>query len=50
VATKTRVLFNVSGAMLAPVQDITIQGLTIRDARLTYLDAHGMPSGGDWGL
>jgi len=50
VATKTRVMFNISGTMAAPVKDVTIRGLTMRDARLTYLDPHGMPSGGDWGL
>ena len=42
VATKTRVLFNISGTMAAPVKDVTIRGLTMRDARLTYLDPHGM--------
>lgn len=30
--TRTKVIFNISGTMLAPVADITIQGLTIRDA------------------
>ena len=29
---------------------VSIKGLTIRDARYTYLDPHGMPSGGDWAL
>ena len=28
----------------------TITGVTLRDTRLTYLDPHGMPSGGDWAL
>jgi hypothetical protein len=50
VATKTRVIFNVSGSMSHPVKGVTVRGLTIRDARLTYLDPHGMPSGGDWAL
>ena len=45
VATSTRVLFNISGTMKQPVRAITIHGLTLRDTRLTYLDAHGMPSG-----
>ena len=55
VATKTKVLFNISGSQAQPVQDITIRGLEIRDTAYTYLgtdkaDLHGMPSGGDWAL
>merc|ERR1719272_2861384 len=50
VATKTRVLFNITGTMQDPVTDVTIQGVTMRDTRITYLDPHGMPSGGDWAL
>ena len=33
-----------------PVTGVTIRGITIRDAGATYLEPHGMPSGGDWGL
>lgn len=55
VATKTKVLWNISGSQSAPVRDITIRGLEIRDTAYTYLgtdkaDLHGMPSGGDWAL
>ena len=50
VATQQRVLFNVSGTMTAPVADVAIRGLSMRDTRFTYLDSHGMPSGGDWAL
>lgn len=50
VATKTRVLFNLTGTKDEPVTDVTIKGLTMRDTRITYLDPHGMPSGGDWAL
>ena len=50
VATKTKVLFNISGSQAAPVTGVSIRGLTLRDARDTYLDPHGMPSGGDWAL
>lgn len=32
------------------VTDVMIRGITIRDAAATYLEPHGMPSGGDWGL
>ena len=49
-ATRTKVLFNITGSMSAPVQRITIRGIEIRDTALTYVDAHGMPSGGDWAL
>ncbi len=48
--TGVKILFNISGTKLEPVHNITIQGLTIRDTAYTYLDAHGLPSGGDWGL
>jgi hypothetical protein len=47
VATKTRVLFNLTGTKDEPVTDVTIKGVTMRDTRITYLDPHGMPSGGD---
>ena len=50
VATKERVLFNVSGSMENPVKNTKIRGLTIKDARFTFLDPHGLPSGGDWAL
>ena len=36
--------------MAAPVRRVTIRGLSLRDTRYTYLDPHGMPSGGDWAL
>ena len=49
-APLTKVLFNVSGTPAAPVRDLTIRGLVLRDAAPTYLDPHGMPSGGDWAL
>lgn len=45
VATRTKVLFNVSGTATAPAKDITIKGIQIRDTALTWLDPHGLPSG-----
>jgi hypothetical protein len=53
--TRTKVIFNITGTMKDPVKDITIQGLTIRDAAFTYLgetqaDVHWLPSEGDWAL
>lgn len=32
------------------VKGVTISDVTLRDTAYTYLDPHGMPSGGDWGL
>ena len=43
VATKTRVLFNITGTMAEPVTDVAIQGLTMRDTRITYLCAQQQP-------
>jgi len=44
VATKTKVLFNVTGhSMASPVRDLTIRGLEIRDTALTYLGARRGP-------
>jgi hypothetical protein len=37
VATKTKVLFNISGTKAAPVKGVTIRGLTMRDTRITYV-------------
>lgn len=53
--TRTKVLFNISGSMDDPVQNVTIRGLTLRDAAYTYLgtteaDRHWLPSEGDWAL
>ena len=41
--------------MAAPVTDVAIKGLTLRDAAFTYLgttaaDVHWLPSEGDWAL
>ena len=41
-----------TGSQAAPVRDLTIRGLEIRDTAYTYLgtdkaDLHGMPSGGE---
>ena len=50
VATGAKVLINITGTQDQPVQNITITGLTFRDASYTYMDPHGLPSGGDWAL
>ena len=50
IVTHNNVLFNISGNQTNPVKNVSIKGLTIRDTRYTYLDPHGLPSGGDWAL
>lgn len=44
-ATKFKVLFNYSNT-----NNITLRGITIRDSAKTFMDDHGIPSGGDWAL
>ena len=51
----TKVIFNVSGTQVNPVTGVTIRGLTIRDAALTYLgttpaDVHYIPASSDWAV
>ena len=46
----TATLINISGTKEKPVHHLAVQNLTLQDTSYTYLDAHGMPSGGDWSL
>ena len=50
VATSLDVMINVTGSQAEPAKGIAIRGLTLRDASVTYLAPHGLPSGGDWAL
>ena len=50
VVPQTRHLFNITGTMAAPVTDVSIVGLGLRDTAYTYMDPHSIPSGGDWTL
>ena len=50
VATQVSVLFQLAGNQTHPVRDIVIENLTLRDAAATFMEPHGMPSGGDWTL
>jgi hypothetical protein len=43
-------LFNITGTMAAPVRGVSLLGLGLRDTAYTYMDPHGIPSGGDWTL
>jgi len=45
---QTKWLFNITGTMAAPVEDVSLIGLGLRDTAYTYMDPHGIPSGGDW--
>ena len=46
VAVCVQVLFNISGTQANPVKGVTLSGLNFRDTAYTYMDPHGMPSGG----
>lgn len=50
VVPMLKVLLSVKGSSDHPAKGVTIKGVTFRDTVYTYLDPHGMPSGGDWGL
>ena len=50
VMTTQQTLAMIQGNMTNPVEDITIRGINFRDTAYTYMDPHGMPSGGDWAL
>ena len=50
VVTHTKHLFNITGTMASPVTDVSILGIGLRDTAYTYMDPHGIPSGGDWTL
>jgi hypothetical protein len=50
VAVKGKVLLSVTGSQQQPAHNITLLGLTFRDAAPTFLDPHDLPSQGDWGL
>jgi hypothetical protein len=49
-APLARVLVNITGTPAAPVRNVTLQGIGLRDSRYTFMDAHAVPSGGDWAL
>ncbi len=45
-----KTLIKVQASQDQPAKGITIRGVNFRDTVYTYLDPHGMPSGGDWAL
>ena len=50
VSTNLKVLFNITGTMDKPATHVAIDGVVLRDTAYTYMDPHGLPSGGDWAL
>lgn len=50
VIPETKWLFNITGSQAVPVTGISLIGLGFRDTAYTYMDPHGIPSGGDWTL
>ena len=46
----SKVLLNISGSQAAPAANVSLVGLAFADAAHTYLDPHGLPSGGDWAI
>ena len=50
VSTNLKRLFNISASQKSPTKNVTIRGLTLRDTAHTYLDDHGLPTGGDWAI
>ena len=50
VTTNVKVLFNFTSTRWDPIRNVTIQGLTFTSSAYTYMDPHGVISGGDWAL
>lgn len=49
-SVERKTLLSVRGSQDNPVRDVTIRGLSFQDTAPTFMDAHGLPSGGDWAL
>ncbi len=47
---RLRTLVALEGTQAQPVRDVRLRGVGLRDARMSVLDEHVAPSGGDWGL
>jgi len=45
-----KTLFSVTASQDMPVKNVIFKGIKFRDTAYTYMDPHGMPSGGDWAL
>ncbi len=49
-SVERQTLVDVRGTQAVPVRDLSLRGLALRDTAPTFMEKHGMPSGGDWGL
>jgi len=49
-AVELKTFFALRGSQEKPVTGIHFLGLGFRDSHYTYMDAHQMPAGGDWGI
>jgi len=49
-ATNLKTVVSITGTKAAPAKGITVRGVTLTAAAYTYMDAHSVPSGGDWAL
>ena len=50
VAGRLKTLVSIDGSMRAPVVDVSVAGLQFAHAESTSMDAHMVPSGGDWAI
>jgi hypothetical protein len=50
VAVLLETLVSINGTKADPVRNVTVQGITFRDAADITMEPWGVPSGGDWGL
>jgi hypothetical protein len=50
IAVRGKVIISVTGTQAEPARDISLVDLVIRDSAPTFLDAHDIPSQGDWAL
>ncbi|XP_065181055.1 uncharacterized protein LOC135811743 [Sycon ciliatum] len=50
VAANLKTLISITAAMDNPVFNFTLRNVVLTTAAYTYMDPHGVPSGGDWGL
>lgn len=46
--TLHKTFLSVVGTQEEPVRNVRLLGIGMRDTAISYLDAHSMPSGGDW--
>ena len=48
--TMLKTLFSVMASQDMPAKNVNFKGIKFHDTAYTYMDPHGMPSGGDWAL